>query len=389
MATTSHPATPPREPKRKRDTALDNFGLGSDDEVRPSQTLPPPPGVSRKVQVRTPLGPQSPNAATAPVYVGTARDLEQSEEEEEEERQTSDEASSDIHTRRIMDPVDPQYADMTAERLFAEGHIAIGLFSYNHPLFSEEAAAFNEVKIDGKHVWQQQPSGPSSLHNISVVEYFTSLVPFLGGLQQLCKTRPSTDCLFKKQRAQQYTKSGRRHRDGKNGRWRACITCHDPGAPTDFKQLEVGVADARQAKGGGAVNPFGTKSDGTPDVKRFDCPSGSYHITDEVATGSISHAHRQAIIDETRRPKHGAETTFVIDIDPIKPDTFIEDVARIARGTADVVRAGLSVSAYVPPPTLDEIGVSCGSQQTEDWNKLQQENLESYIEDRRVGGEQE
>ncbi|CAN0056784.1 unnamed protein product [Pylaiella littoralis] len=342
MATTSHPATPPREPKRTRDIA----GLGSDDVA-----FATPPGVTRKVRVRTPLGPQSPNAATAPVYVGTARDLEQSEEEEEE-RQTSDEASKK-NIRHDYSPVDPQYADMTAERLSAEGHIATGLFSYNHPLFADEAAAFIEVKIDGKHVWQQQPSGSSTLHNnISVVEYlyFTSLVPFLGGLQQLCKTRPSTDRLFKKQRAQQYTKSGRRHRDGKNGPWRACITYHDPGAPADVKQLEVGVADARQTKGGGAVNPFRTKSDGTPDVKRFDCPSGSYHIMDEVGTGSISHAHHQAIIDETRLPKHGAGTTFVIDIDRIKPDTFIEDVARIARGTADVVRAGVGVSAYVPPP---------------------------------------
>ncbi|CAN0436821.1 unnamed protein product [Pylaiella littoralis] len=338
MATTSHPATPPREPKRKRDTA----GLGSDDE-----DFATPPGGTRKVRVRTLLGPQSPNAATAPVSFMSVQRVSCCQFFVSQQPT----ASKRKNIRHDYSPVDPQYADMTAEHLFAEGHIAAGLFSYNHPLFADEAAAFDEVKINGKHVWQRQPSGPSTLHNnISVVEYFTSLVPFLGGLQQLCKTRPSSDRLFKKQRAQQYTKSGRRHRDGKNGRWRACITCHDQGAPADFEQLEVGVADARQAKGGWAVNPFWTKSDGTPDVNRFDCPSGSYHIMDEVGTGSISHAHHQAIIDETRLPKHGAETTFVIDIDPIKPDTFIEDVARIARGTADVVRAGVGVSAYVPPP---------------------------------------
>ncbi|CAB1096952.1 unnamed protein product [Ectocarpus sp. CCAP 1310/34] len=40
MATTSHPHTPPREPKTKRDAALDNFGLGSDDEDTSRLKLP-------------------------------------------------------------------------------------------------------------------------------------------------------------------------------------------------------------------------------------------------------------------------------------------------------------------------------------------------------------
>ncbi|CAM9526090.1 unnamed protein product [Pylaiella littoralis] len=107
----------------------------------------------------------------------------------------------------------------------------------------------------------------------------------------LCKPRPSTDRLFVKQRAQQYTTSGRPHRDGKNAPWRICIT------------------------GGGAVNPFQLKADGTPDAERFDCPSGSYHIMNTVATGLNSHAHHQAIIDESLLPVHGALTTFVLDLD--------------------------------------------------------------------------
>ncbi|CAM9285256.1 unnamed protein product, partial [Pylaiella littoralis] len=66
MATTSHPHTPPRQPKRKRDIGLENFGLGSDDD-----DFCTPPGMTRKVRPTTPLAPRSPNAATAPVYVGT------------------------------------------------------------------------------------------------------------------------------------------------------------------------------------------------------------------------------------------------------------------------------------------------------------------------------
>ncbi|CAB1096426.1 unnamed protein product [Ectocarpus sp. CCAP 1310/34] len=186
---------------------------------------------------------------------------------------------------------------MTTARIFNEGHIATGSFSYNHPLFEKEAAAFNDIKVDGKPVWQKQPPGPSTLHNSVVInDRFPSLAPFLGPVEKkLCKPRPTTDRLFLKQRAQQYTTSGRRHRDGKNGPWRMCVTIHDPAAPPHAKQLEIGLADGSKAKGDGAVNPFQTKADGTPDSRRFDCPSGSYHLMDEVATGTVSHAsHKES-----------------------------------------------------------------------------------------------
>lgn len=287
-------------------------------------------------------------------------------------------------------PVDPQYADMTAERLFAEGHVATGSFFLDHKRFAKQAAAFNEVKIAGKAVWQKQPSGTSTLHNsIVIAEHFPSLAPLLVPLGELCKPRPSTTRRFKKQRVQQYTKSGRRHRDGKNAEWRMCITVHDPAAPSDFKQLEIGMAEASTAEGGKAVNPFRTKADGTPDSTLFDCPSASYHIMDTVGTGYTSHAHHQAKIDTSLLVVHGAATTFVIDMDPINPDTFIEDVDAIAMGTAGALgpNAGCE-SAPVPPPTPEQIGVSCGSQQKKDWNKLEKEhNLEAYTEDRRQGGE--
>ncbi|CAM9617258.1 unnamed protein product [Pylaiella littoralis] len=368
MATTSHPHTPPRQSKRKLNTALDNLGLGVDDE-----DFATPPGVTRKVRPRTPLGPQSPNAATAPVYVGTARDLEQSEEEEEE-RQTSDQPPASKAKRKKLRsdyrPVEPQYADMTAERLFTEGHVATGSFFLDHMGFAKQAARFNDVKIAGKAVWQKQPIGTSTLHNnIVVAEHFPSLAPLLVPLGELCKPRPSTTRRFKKQRVQQYTKSGRRHRDGKNAEWRMCITVHDPAAPSDFKQLEIGMAEASTAEGGKAVNPFRTKADGTPDSTLFDCSSASYHIMDTVGTGYNSHAHHQAIIaKKSILAKHGAATTFVIDMDPINPDTFIEDVDAIAMGTAGALgpNAGCE-SALVPPPTPEQIGVSCGSQQTKDW----------------------
>lgn len=49
---------------------------------------------------------------------------------------------------------------------------------------------------------------------------------------------------------------------------------------------------------------------------------------------------------------------------------------------------GVGVSAYVPPPSPEEIGVSCGSMQTREGNNLQKkENLENYPQDRRSGGE--
>ncbi|CAM9547187.1 unnamed protein product, partial [Pylaiella littoralis] len=245
---------------------------------------------------------------------------------------TSSKGKNPSNIRHRYRGVPDQYKKMTTARLREDGHIATGTFSYDHLQFAREAAAFNDVKVEGKPVWQQQPSGPSTLHNnITITERFSSMAPFLRGLEGLCKPRPTTD---------------------------------------------------------GAVNPFQLKADGTPDAERFDCPSGSYHIMDPVATGLDSHAHHQAIIDKTLLSTHGALTTFVIDLDPAKPDTFIEDVAEIARGTADEVRAGVGVSAYVPPPTPEQIGQSCGSTQTADWNKLQQEeNLESYIQDRRDGGE--
>ncbi|CAN0021125.1 unnamed protein product [Pylaiella littoralis] len=109
MATTSHPHTPPRQPKRKRDAAPTNFGPGSDDEN--SHT---PPGARRKVRPGTPpLAKQSPNTRTAAVYVGTARDLEQSEEEEEEEeeRQRSDQRVSTSRGGRMSSPPPPRYME--------------------------------------------------------------------------------------------------------------------------------------------------------------------------------------------------------------------------------------------------------------------------------------
>eukprot|EP00903_Cladosiphon_okamuranus_P018334 g16866.t1 len=160
-------------------------------------------------------------------------------------------------SRHYYKSVDPRHADMTTERLFDEGHIASGCFSYDHPGFAKDAAEFNDLKIDGKQVWQQQPFGPSTLHNnITITDHFRSLAPFLTPLEDLCTPRTSTERLFLKQQVQQYTTSGRRHRDGKNGRWRMCLTVHDPDAPANFKQLEVGVADAGKAKGGQAVNPW-------------------------------------------------------------------------------------------------------------------------------------
>lgn len=259
---------------------------------------------------------------------------------------------------------------MTTERLIDEGHFATFRFSYNHPLFAEEAEAFNGVTINDKPVWQKQPSGPSTLHNILVItDHFTSLAPFLNPLKKLCKPRPLTDRLFLKQRVQQYTKSGRRHRDGENGPYRICLTLHDPAAPPNFKRLEVGVADANKAKGGHAVNPFQLKADGKPDSQRIDCKTGSCHLMDRVGTGTDSHAHHQALIDKDLLREHGAQTTFVIDLDPISPDTIIDDIAMIAAGTADVVRTGVGVSARVHPPTPGQIGQSCGSTQTSDYHE--------------------
>ena len=93
------------------------------------------------------------------------------------------------------------------------------------------------------------------------------------------------------------------------------------------------MADSSTARGGGAVNPFQLTANGTPDFRCFDCPSGSCHLVDDVATGTVSHAHHQAIIEKDLLPVYGALTTFVIDTDPINPDTFAEDVAEIVRAT--------------------------------------------------------
>ncbi|CAM9921533.1 unnamed protein product, partial [Pylaiella littoralis] len=92
-----------------RDAAPTNFGAGLDDEN--SHT---PPGARWKVRPGTPLAKHSPNTRTAPVYVGTARDLEQSEEEEEEEeeeRQRSDQRVSTSRGGRMSSPPPPRYME--------------------------------------------------------------------------------------------------------------------------------------------------------------------------------------------------------------------------------------------------------------------------------------
>eukprot|EP00903_Cladosiphon_okamuranus_P018335 g16867.t1 len=102
-----------------------------------------------------------------------------------------------------------------------------------------------------------------------------------------------------------------------------CITVHNPEAPADFKQLEVGVADARKAKRGGAVNTWQLEADGEPDSVRSECASGSYHIMSKIVTGTVSHAHHQAIIREDLLPVYEALTTFVIDFVSVNSATFI------------------------------------------------------------------
>ncbi|CAB1111103.1 unnamed protein product [Ectocarpus sp. CCAP 1310/34] len=228
----------------------------------------------------------------------------------------------------------PEYEDMTTERLVAEGHVATGSFFIDHNHFAQEAEKSNVVTIGGKR----------------------------GDVTEMGKTR--------------------------SGGW-MCITIHDPAAPSNFKQLEIGEVDGSKAKGGHAINPFRAKPDGTTDATTFDCPSPSYHIMDRVGTGLHFHAHHQAKIDKRLLDVHGAATTFVDDMNPINPDTFIQDVDVIARGTAGALgpNAGCE-SAPVPPPTDEQIGVSSGPEQTSDWHKLQKEtNLEAYTEDRRAGGE--
>ncbi|CAM9358457.1 unnamed protein product [Ectocarpus sp. 4 AP-2014] len=360
MATSSNPRTPLREPKRKRDTGLEIFGLGSDDD-----DFYAPSGVTRRVANTTPLTPRSPNAAASSCGPKPLKS-----KGEKRKTPTASKGKKPNKSCHEYKPVPSQYEMMTTARLFSDGHIARGNFSYNHSQFAKEADAFNGVTIGGKRVWQRQPSGPSTLHNdVTIIDHFSSLAPFLGPLEKLCKPRDSTDRLFLKQRAQQYITSGRRHRDGKNGLWRMCVTVHNPGAPPGFKRLEAGVADARVANGGGAINPWQLKADGTPDMECIDCPAGSYHIMDEVGTGTSSHAHHQAIIDKNLLREREAPTTFVLEFDPIDPNTFIDDVARIAEGTADKVKAGVGVSAYVRPPTEEQIGKSCASEKMRAYNK--------------------
>eukprot|EP00903_Cladosiphon_okamuranus_P016886 g15568.t1 len=152
--------------------------------------------------------------------------------------------------------------------------------------------------------------------------------------------------------------------------------------------MEVGVADASKAKGGGAVNEWQLKADGEPDSVHFECPSASYHIMDKIGTGTISHAHHQAIIRKDLLAVYGAPTTFVIDLDPVNSTTFIEDVKSIAEGTANEVKTGVGESAYVPPPTPGQIGDSCYAQKWRNWNKKQkEENPEKFLQQRRDEGE--
>ncbi|CAM9638027.1 unnamed protein product, partial [Pylaiella littoralis] len=244
--------------------------------------------------------------------VGDDSDFSLSEEESEDEeviptaskgkkrkKPTSSKGKKPSNIRYRYRGVPDQYKEMTTARLNDEGHFATFSFSYNHLLFAKETEAFNGVTINDKPVWQKQPSGPSTLHNsLIITDHFTSMTPFLNPLKKLCKPRPLTDRLFLKQCVQQYTKSGRRHRDGENGPHRICVTIHDPAAPPHFKQLEVGVADANKAKGGHAVNPFQLKADGKPDSRRIDCKKGSCHLMDRVGTGTDSHAHHQALINK-------------------------------------------------------------------------------------------
>ncbi|CAB1112718.1 unnamed protein product [Ectocarpus sp. CCAP 1310/34] len=294
----------------------------------PTEFFCTPPGVTRRVANATPLTPRSPNAAASSCGPKPLKS-------KGEKRKTppASKGKKPKKARHEYKPVPSQYEVMTTARLFSDGHIATGNFSYNHPQFAKEADAFNGVTIGGKRVWQRQPSGPSTLHNnVTIIDHFSSLAPFLGPLEKLCKLRDSTDRLFLKQRAQQYITSGRRHRDGRNGLWRMCVTVHNPGAPPGFKRLEVGVADARVAKGGDAINPWQLKADN--------------------------------LLRE-----HGAPATFVLDFDPIDPNTFIDDVARIAEGTADKVKAGVGVSAYVCPRTEEQIGKSCASEKMRAYNK--------------------
>eukprot|EP00903_Cladosiphon_okamuranus_P016836 g15526.t1 len=273
---------------------------------------------------------------------------------------------------------------MKTGRLFHDGHIATGRFSYNHPQFTEEMAAFNTSKVKGKAVWQKQPSGPSTLLNIVIADHFPSVCPLLGPLEKVCEPRTSITRLFLKQRAQQHQTSNTRDRDGKNGPWRMCITVHNPEAPADFKQMEVGVADANKAKGGRAVNAWQLKADGEPDSVRFERPSGCYHIMDEIGTGTISEAHHQAIIRKALLPVYEAPITFVIDFDPVNSATFIENVKSIAEGTANEVKTGVDESAYVSPPTDEQIGNYFYAQKWTDWNEQQKaEKLEDYTQAKR------
>ncbi|CAM9875403.1 unnamed protein product [Ectocarpus sp. 6 AP-2014] len=163
MATSSNPRTPLRETERKRDTGLDFFGLGSNDD-----DFCTPPGATRKVRPTTPLTPRSSNAAAS--LCGPKSTASKGKKRK---KPTMSKGKKSRHDYR---PVDPRYERMTTKRLFSEGYIAMSSFSYNHPQFAEEAAVFNGVKIDGKSVWQQQPCGPSTLHNdVTIIDRFPSL----------------------------------------------------------------------------------------------------------------------------------------------------------------------------------------------------------------------
>ncbi|CAN0548597.1 unnamed protein product, partial [Laminaria digitata] len=288
---------------------------------------------------------------------------------------------SSLHDYR---PVAAEHAQLTTSRLFSEGHVTTGEFPYDHARFAEDAKKFND-----KGYWQKQPSGPSTLHNnIVVEEEFPSLSPFLRRVGKLCKSRPSTTRTFLEQRVQQSVKSGRRHRDGKNGPFRICGVACDPDAPVDYKQLDIGVVDAEKARGGKAVNQWQIGEYGTDDVRRIQLKSGVYHIMDAVAS-SNSHAHHEVLIREDLLQRHGAVTTFVVDCDPIKPHTFFADVAQAAVEAKEEVGVADDVSGYVPPPEQDQIGTSCHAEQMSAWNKLQIEtNYENYIRQRVEGGEQ-
>jgi hypothetical protein len=170
-------------------------------------------------------------------------------------QQTPKKAAVKPSNRHKYRPIKAEYASLTTQELFDNGHVTHGNAPFDSVAMAEQLSSFHEA---GK--WDVVDKRFSTHHNDAIIsDHFPAAKPFLDGLAELCVPTKSSNRPFKRQRVH-CTPAGVGHEDHRDGdspaTHRVIVSALNPAAPAGTKLFTIGMSDPARARSNGRKSPW-------------------------------------------------------------------------------------------------------------------------------------